>query len=158
MPSVDVLGHELAEISRELRRAGDQEMANELRDAINEAVAPIPGEIITRLPEYLPNRYAAVLAADITIRISNRVRSGAQTVRITAPERGARSVDRRRLLRLNAGTLAHPLFGNRRHWYGQAVKPLFFDEPIEDRAPQIRDDIEAALERVKDKIYLGAHL
>ena len=157
MPSVDVLAHELAELSRELRKAGDTELANELRDAINEAVAPVPHEIVERLPEYLPNRYAAVLARDITIRISNRSRTGGQTVSITAPERGVKSVERRRLLRLNRGTLAHPLFGNRRRWYDQAVKPLFFDEPVYDRAPEIRQKIEDALERVKDKIWAGVH-
>src|ERR1051326_2096753 len=112
MPTVDVLAHELADLARELRRAGDKGLADELRDAINEAVASVPGEIRERLPEYLPNRYAAVLASDITIRISNRSRSGGQTVRITAPERGSRTVERRRLLRLNRGTLPHPLLGN----------------------------------------------
>ena len=157
MPSVDILARELAEISRELRRAGDTELVTELRDAINEAVAPVPREIIDRLPEYLPNRYARVLASDISIRISNRSRTGGQTVSITAPERGVRSVERRRLLRLNRGTLEHPLFGNRRRWYPQAVKPLFFDEPIYDRVPEIRQEIEDALERVKDKIFQGAH-
>jgi hypothetical protein len=157
VPTVDVLAHELAEVARNLRQAGDTELLAELKDGINEAVADVPREIIDRLPEYLPNRYAAVLSRDISIRITNRSRSGGQTVRIYAPERGSRTVERRRLLRLNRGTLAHPLFGNRRHWYDQAVKPFFFDEPIEERAPQIRQDIEDALARVEDKIFKGAH-
>ena len=114
MPDVDVFAHELADVARELRQAGDTELAKELKDAITHAVAPAPREVIDRLPEYLPNRYAAVLASDITFRITNRVRYGAQTVSVTAPERGARSVERRRLIRLNRGTLTHPLFGSRR--------------------------------------------
>lgn len=157
MPSVDILAHELAEVARNLRQAGDTELLAELKDGINQAVADVPREILDRLPEYLPNRYAAVLSRDISIRISNRTRYGAQTVSITAPERGARSVERRRLLRLNRGTLAHPLFGNRERWFDQAVKPLFFDEPISDRAPEIRQSIEDALNRVEDKIFKGAH-
>jgi hypothetical protein len=157
MPSVDILARELAELARDLRTVGDEGLAAELRDGMNRAVAPVPGEIRARLPEYLPDPYAEVLAGDMTIRVSNRVRAGGQTVRITAPERGSRLVARRRLLDLNRGVLKHPLFGNRRHWYAQAVRPLFFDEPIEQNAPRIRQEIEDALERVKDKIYAGVH-
>ena len=155
MASVSVLAAEFAEISRELRTAGDDDLRRELFDAIDHAAQPAAEDVRRRLPEYLPNPYAADLAGSMRINIS-KLTGTRPGVSVVAPERVRGR--RRRLVRLNAGTLAHPLFGNRRHWYEQAVKPLFFDQPIEDHAPQVRDGIEAALERVKDKIYLGAHL
>jgi hypothetical protein len=157
MPTVDVLAHEFAELARELRRAGDDELRRELQDAISHAAAPVPEQIREELPARLPNPYAAVLNADLIIRITSRTARSNPGVRITAPERTRSVVTRRRLIRLDQGVLAHPLFGNRRHWYTQPVTAGFFTQPAEDSAPRARQDIEEALDRVKEKIYAGVH-
>ena len=57
--------------------------------------------------------------------------------------------------RLNAGRISHPLFGDREHWYAQAggMVPGFFDDPVSRAGPGLRTEVEAAVRRVRDKIY-----
>jgi hypothetical protein len=156
---MDILALELGELARGLRQVGDTDLLDEVRNAIQDAAAPIPDAIRSQLPERLPDRYAEVLAADLII--STRLRTGRSRpgVSIVAPERVRGAVFRRRLIRLNQGVLEHPLFGNRRHWYPQTdgVTPGFFTQPAEDSAPRVRKSIEDALDRVKDKIFKGVH-
>ena len=145
---------DLAEVSRGLRQAGDKDLGKELTDAIHQAADPIPEDIRAGLKPKLPNRYAGVLDSVLSTRVA--VLSGASNpgVSIRATTRGP---SRRRIRRLDQGILEHPLFGNRRHWYSQAVTPGWFTQPNEDSAPRARRDIEAALERVKEKIFRGVH-
>ena len=154
MPTIDALAHDLAEVARGLRQAGDTELRRELLDGIQHAAAPVPDAIRQQMPGRMPNRYAATLDADLNIGVVTRTGSGDPGVSIRARTRRAQ---RRRLKRLDDGVLAHPLFGNRRHWYDQPVREGWFTQPAEDSAPRAREDIEAALARVEDKIFRGAH-
>ena len=47
----------------------------------------------------------------------------------------------KKLEALDRGELRHPLYGNRKYWFSQSVRPGFWSRPIEDRAPQIRDAV-----------------
>ncbi len=154
MPTIDVLAHDLAEVARGLRQAGDTDLRHELLNGIQHAAAPVPETIRQQMPGRMPNRYAAALDADLNIGVAVRTGSGDPGVSIRARTRRAQ---RRRLQRLDQGVLAHPLFGNRRHWYDQPVREGWFTQPAEDSAPRVRADIETALDRVKDKIFRGAH-
>lgn len=155
MATVDVLAVEFAEVARNLRDAADEGLRRELLTAIRDAAAPIPAAIRLEMPGRMPNRYAAVLDADLNIGVSVRASRGDPGVTVRARTRRAQ---RRRLYRLDQGILAHTLFGNRRHWFTQPVQPGWFTEPNEDAAPHVRADIEDALDRVKDNIFRGAHL
>ena len=155
MANLSVLANDLGELARGLRQAGDTELLREVQDAIHHAADPIPEAIRRELRPRLPDPYADVLNADLAIGI--QIRSGASTAGVSVMAR-PRRVQRRRITRLDReGVLAHPLFGNRRHWYNQAVRAGFFTDPAEASAPRVRDDIEAALERVKEKIWAGVH-
>ena len=132
-----------------LRRAGEEDLARELNAAMRRSVGPVPGEIRAGLPPKLPDRYAAVLDADLDIKVVSRNSGGDAVVSVTATTRGA--VERRRLRRLDRGVLEHPLFGDRKHWYAQAVEPGWFTGPAQDAAPAVRQALEDALRDIAAK-------
>src|SRR5215475_3969199 len=137
-------------LGERLRRDGAGELKRELDKAINDAARPITGEIRLALPGHIPSRYAAVLDGDLRLTFTKRVATTTPGVRITGTARGAK---RRRLRRLEAGVLAHPLFGNRRHWFNQTdgVTEGFFTGPISDAQPQVRQAIVDAMAGIADK-------
>jgi hypothetical protein len=59
------------------------------------------------------------------------------------------------LRRMNEGQLRHPLFGNRSHWYEQAIRPGWFAAPIELRKPRIHNGIEQAMADTARRITKG---
>ena len=143
------MASELEAIAFRLRRAGSEGLARELGAAMRRSVDPVPGRIRDGLAPKLPDRYAGVLDADLDIKVVSRNSGGDAVVSVTATTRGA--VGRRRLRRLDRGTLEHPLFGDRGHWYAQAVEPGWFTGPAEDAAPQVRAALEQALHDVAAK-------
>ena len=155
MANLSVLANDLGELARGLRQAGDTDLLGEVQDAIHHAADPIPEAIRRELRPRMPDRYAGVLNADLALGV--QIRRGVSTAGVRVIGR-ARSVKGRRLHRLNnQGILEHPLFGNREHWYRQPIQAGFFTGPNEAAAPRVRGEIEAALERVKDKIWAGVH-
>src|SRR5262245_53214650 len=151
MGTLDATAAELAVLARNLREAGEEGLRRELTEAIKRAAEPVPGMIRTELPARLPGRYAGVLGADLRIDISVRTGSSDPGVTVQASTR------RRRIRRLDAGVLAHPLFGDREKWFDQAVSPGWFTRPNRDAAARVREAIESALDRVKDQIWAGVH-
>jgi hypothetical protein len=144
---------DFAELAKNLRLVGSDELRRELYKAIDEAAAPVAAEIKSgpHLAAYMPNRYAAVFGADL--RVTTHKRTGTDpgvTILGRAPTsgRGGRKIRQR-----DAGTLTHPLFGNRKRWFTQTagMRPGFFTRPAEDAAPQVREKILAAMERVANK-------
>ena len=139
-------------LSDRLRFEAEEDLRRELSNAINRAARPAVAAIRRDMPEHMPNRYADVLRSDVPITIRQQSARRNFGVRVTASERGARTVERRRLLRLDRGVLEHPLFGNRKRWYSQEVRPLFFEEPIMAQHQQIRDAVIRAMGDVAAKL------
>ncbi|HET9969070.1 MAG TPA: hypothetical protein VFQ68_12625 [Streptosporangiaceae bacterium] len=141
------MASELEAAAVRLRRAGQDDLARELTAAMRRAVAPVPGQIRDGLRPHLPDPYAEVLAADMDIRTITRNNGGDAAVSVYAKARGKS----RRLRRLDAGQLAHPLWGDREKWYDQAVKPGWFTGPCEAAEPRVRAELEKALADVAAK-------
>jgi len=151
------MASELEAVAFRLRRAGAEDLARELTAAMRRGVQPVPARIRAGLKPKLPDRYAAVLGddTDITVVVRN---SGADA---TASVRAANaSLRKRRLGRLDAGILWHPLFGRfprgdpRNRWFEQnepSVQPGWFTGPAEDAAPEVRAALEQALRDVTAK-------
>ena len=145
---------EMAFVARRLRDAADGGLRKELGDAINRAAEPIAARIRADMPEYMPDRYAAILEAEVALTVYkflSRIDAG---VTIRASNRGMK---RRKIAVVNQGILRHPLFGDRDRWYqqgpeGKGMKPGWFDQPAEESAPEVRQEIEAALEDTLLKI------
>lgn len=145
MALLDTTSAQLEAAAARMRALGLGELERELGNAIQQATEGIPEKIRSGLIPRLPNRYAETLDADLSIRTERR----GGTVSIVGRPRGAK---KRKLRRLDQGILEHPLYGNRRHWYRQAVEPGWFTRPIEDDKERMRGEIEAALQRVVDRL------
>jgi hypothetical protein len=146
MADFGIAASELESIARHLRLAGDTELVRKLQKAMTDAVGPVKDEIRANLKPTLPDRYAETLDADLTIRASSAAGT-APHVSVTANTRSKK----RKLRRLDAGLLTHPLFGDREHWYTQgipSVRPGWFTRPAEAAVPRVREKILAALDDV----------
>jgi len=141
---------EFAALARTLTEAGEGGLHRELYNAINDAARPLAREIgsVSHLRPYMPDPYADVLASDLAVSVLKRAGPN-PGVSLRAKGR-ARA---RRVAQLNAGRLSHPLWGNRQHWYGQAVRPGFFDDPVARAGPEVRRQIQEAVRRVIAKIH-----
>jgi hypothetical protein len=155
MPGVEVRGqYELRALSARLRAAGKdgQGLRRDLFKAITKAAKPLAAEVKNpaHLRDYLPNRYADVLAADLAVSTQKRFGKD-PSVAIKAKGRA----HRRKVKMLDEeGVLAHPLYGNRDHWFRQTshVKPGFFSDPAKKAVPGIRAEVMAALHDTAQKI------
>lgn len=150
MVEVVVLGAEqFAALARRVRAAGDKEFQRQLQAALTRATSAVRQRVKDELPAYLPNNYAEDLAPQLRMRTSGRSGRGAG-IRITAKARGPRG--ERFVGPLNDGMLRHPLFGMRKHWYAQDVHPGFFSQPIEESAPEIRQELIGAMDVIAEQI------
>ena len=143
------MASELEAAAVRLRRAGQDDLARELTAAMRRGVAPVPDQIRAGLRPHLPDRYAADLVAGVDIKTITRA-GGATTdamVSVVAQSRAGN----RKLKRLDAGVLSHPVYGNREKWSTQQVEPGWFTGPAEDAAPRVRAELERALEDVGRK-------
>jgi hypothetical protein len=140
---------ELEALAFRLRRAGDGELVREVTRAMRDAVGPVKDQIRADLKPRLPDRYAATLDADLRLGVNVRTAGGNPGVAVTGTTtRG------RKLRRLDAGLLTHPLFGDREHWYTQeepSVQPGWFTGPAEAGGPRVRAGVERALEDVSNR-------
>ena len=158
--ATDQAALDLAELAQNLRDIGETGLKRELVTSIRHAADSIPPAVRRGLIPRLPNRYAAVLDADLDM--GNYVHTSAADVGVW--EYARPRVKQRRLPRLNAGVLWHPVFADRtaprRTWTWReqglpSVRPGFFSGPVEDATPRVRDDIEAAISRVRDEVWKG---
>ena len=151
--SLDDLAASLAAVAGRLREIGEGGLARELTAAVRRATDPVPAAVHARVQEEMPHRggYAATLDADLAI--SRHVFTGGDQARviITAEARAKK----RKLRRLDAGFLTHPLFGDREHWYTQPVTPGWFEAAVLADAPRIRDEINRALDDVARRKQAG---
>lgn len=145
---------ELESIARHLRAAGDGELVRELNRAMRRAVDQVPDEVRAGLKPHLPDRYAEVLGADLQIGISVRTNERNPGVSITGRTLSGGGKGRK-LARLDAGLISHPVYGNREHWAtqgpGHGMEPGWFSGPAEAAAPRVRAEIERALEDIAAK-------
>ena len=145
---------QFAELARNLTLVGFGELRRELDQAVNAAARPVADEIrnVPHLRDYMPNRYADVLAADLKVSVQKRTVGEGAGVNIFANAstfgRGGRKVRQR-----DSGVITHPLFGNRKVWKTQTggMRPGFFTDPAERSAPRVREQILEAMRRVADK-------
>lgn len=153
---------EFEALARALKDAGEKGLKRELYKAINDAGQGLAKQVkdVEHLKPYMPNRYAEILAEDLTVIISKRLG--------TAPGVTLRAKGRRKwrhVRRLNQGILTHPVYGTEAQelaatahgrgwtWDTQEIHPRFFDDPVAASGPEVRRQIEAALHRVIAKIY-----
>lgn len=144
--------YQLRVLSKNLREASDGGMRRELFKAITEAARPLAADVKdpAHLRSYMPNRYAEVLASDLSVSTLQRSSGSQVGVRIQA--KGRRHG--RKVVQLDEGIIHHPLFGRREHWYLQlrGMRSGFFSDPARKSGSEVRDAILAAMRRTAAKI------
>lgn len=145
--SVTVTGQNRAHVlGKRLKALGNKELTKELQKGVRNGAKKIPTAVKQAVPDYMPSGYAPVLARSLQFRTKN-LASGL-TVQATAKG----NPRPRRITAIDAGTLRHPLWGNRRHWYAQRVRAGFFTEPAENSRDAVRAELEKVLHDVAEKI------
>jgi|SRR6516162_9488893 hypothetical protein len=150
--TTDAAAQDLATLARNLRDAGETGLRRDLLAAIKHAAATIPPVVRVQLPDRMPDRYAAVLGPDLDMGSSTRTTGTEIGVSVYARPRGRK---KRKLPRLDYGILTHPLFGDRKYWYDQAITRGFFSGPVEDAAPRVRADMIDAIDHTSDELWRG---
>ncbi len=99
------------------------------------------------LKPYLPDRYAAVLAADLGARVAGRFGADPR-VEVRAKARD----HKRKIVLLDDGFINHPVYarGRRSHWNWKnrqtgGMKPGFFADACRDARPEVRAKVMQAL-------------
>lgn len=113
-----------------------------LDDAITHAAQPLPEKLRASALETLPKRGGlAAAVADSRIQVSGA--SGAEAgVRVTVDSRY-------NVAGMDDGSVVHPLFGNRLHWYVERVNPHWFTTPVEAAEPGIEQAVRDAMDRIE---------
>lgn len=143
---------QLYALSRRLKEAGreGQGLRRALVKETTDAVKPLAEKVgdLENLKEHLPDQYAEVLHADLSVRIQ-RFLSGDPRIEVRAKAR-----DHRRKVKLfDQGFINHPKWPDHRprsEWTWQnrqtsGMKAGFFSDPCEHAAPEIRERVMRAL-------------
>ncbi len=141
---------DLQRLAVRLKEAGRNDLRKELLAGIRKANKPIVAAIRDGIRERLPSRGG--LADEVArATISTRTKLTGRSVGVTMLGTKGKS----KLERLNRGILRHPLYGNRSHWYTQAVEPGWFDDSIREHLDVLRNNITDAMDAVADKLTKG---
>ena len=161
--SIDGPGREeLRILAERLKDAGSEGKGfrRELMKQMEAAAQPLAAEIgnLEHLKPYLPDRYAAVLAADLNVSTQRIFAGSNPRVSVVAKARE----HKRKVALFEDGIINHPFFaqGPRRSWdwvNGQTagMKPGFFTDPCEDAIPDIREHVLEAMAETARKITSG---
>jgi len=139
-------------LAAHLKEAGEGGLRRELSKAVRDGVKPAADQVksVSHLRQYMPDRYADILARDLVVHTRAGIGSGVNVIaRAPTLGRGGRKIRQR-----DEGRITHPLFGDRQHWYVQTagMEPRFFEDPLERAAPQIRDSLLHAMDHVADEL------
>jgi hypothetical protein len=144
---------QLANLSKALRNAGQNEIRKQLLASIRKATAPAKEAIPESARATLPRRGGLneFVAARLDVKTRNSLSGQEATVRITATEG-----PQRRIRDLDNGIDRHPVWGNRNVWATTHVQPGFFTRPCAALAPAARQQIAAGMNQVLAEIARAA--
>jgi hypothetical protein len=140
--------------ARDLRKAAARDLTREIRSGMNDAVRTLQPLLVVSAVAVMPRGYGRVLAPAMRTRFVTKVQTASRVgIFVTISAMGRR--EHRDVSSLNRGTLRHPLFGNRRHWYAQRVRPGFVDQPVQRLRPVVIREVDAACSRVAAQVERG---
>jgi adenylosuccinate synthase len=152
---------DFARLAKRLKDAGETGLRRELNRRLNDAVKPFARDINAAeyLYPYMPNHYADMLAGDMKVTTTKRATGYAYGVAVKVAGR----MHKRAVETLNRGILRHPVFAgseiDRRDWkwvtQTASMRPGFFTDAVKEAAPEIRREMEDAIQIVADKITHG---
>jgi hypothetical protein len=125
-------GAELREVAVRLKLAGEVDLRKQMMRNIRVATLPARAAVRASAMETLPKEGGLnAWVAQATTRTS--VLTGARTagVVIRVSKRGHDMKD------IDAGTVRHPVYGNRGTWVAQSVTPGFASKPLKALSPAV---------------------
>ena len=166
---------DFAALARDLRRAGAKSLQKELYAGLQRSGRPAVQAAQESAEKTLPSGRGAYSdggsprrskrkgrhagreglgqrVANASYRTKLTSRRGLVRLSITATEKAGKSVD---VEALDGGRLRHPLFGNKAHWYQQAVPQGWFTRPMQEQTENVVKELERAVERVTEQINRG---
>lgn len=142
-------GTELAAVRNKLRSVSDKGLGKQMSAGFTRALQPLKREIVAET-RVMPSGYAPVLSRSMRFRQAVRSSGSTAEALLRVYAEGRRS--RRMVPALNAGQLRHPLYGNRNHWFNQAVPPGFVDRPVSRLGPAVSREMKSVVNYVADQI------
>lgn len=137
----------LEKLSKKLKAAGDATLRKELYAGINRATKPAKTAIKEAARRELPKK-GGLNEFIAKSSVTTRTRGGGKNpgVQIVAKKKGhdIRAIDR--------GRLRHPVWGNRRVWVTQQIKPGFFTDTIGAQINDLRRAVIKVLDDIARKV------
>jgi len=134
----------LRDVAKDVRRVGDKSIRRELNRALRAATKPAIAETRQYARENLPKR-GHLNERVARSKFRTKIRTGANpSVRVTATGMDAR-LD-------TQGRDRHPVFGNRKVWVQQKVKPGWFDVPMRRGARHVREELVDSIDRIANEL------
>ena len=152
MLDIEIRGgaEDLAILAKRLKETGDKGLRKELLSGLQRAAKPAKAAVRASVLSELPHRggLADLIGGSLKVTLNTRSAGRNPGVRIW-------SKDSHDISKLNKGELRHPVFGNRKNWVAQVIKAGIFTDPIEQRAPQMRQEMGQVMRTVAAKIEAG---
>lgn len=144
--------------SKALKDAGRKDLRRELHKGLQDAAKELIPEAQKVLSEALPSRLAARGARTKQVAQVKTGKDPGITIGVRFGRRGA-GLGASNARMLNAqGKIRHPTWGDRERWVNTDVPAGegWFDETYRRGAPRVRPALDAAVDRVIDKIVREA--
>lgn len=123
------------------------ELRKDLLRGIRAGAKPAVKHVKDETAEYFPNSGGmAKFAKKSSIGVRTRTSGEGAGVRIVGQKKG------HDIRSMNRGRLRHPLFGNRKHWYTQDVKPSWWNESLTDQKEQITLEVLHTMDQFLESI------
>lgn len=146
---------ELESLGRQLKELGDKDLRRELFRGFSRATKPLKADVKRSALQSLPsggglNRWVA------DARLATRTRVSGKTVGVRiAGSRSNKQLRKSDLNAINRGRLRHPVFGNRKVWVTQEVKPGWFSEPLVAGADEVRRELVQVMDGIAERLARG---
>lgn len=130
----------LGDLAKDLRRVGDKDLKKQMGRALRAATKPAIAETRQFARDLLP-KHGGLNERTARSKFRTKIRTGANpSVRVTAIGMDAR---------LNTqGRDRHPVYGNRKVWVEQRVKPGWFDVPMRKGARHVREELVKVVDSI----------
>lgn len=137
-------GGDFHALATQIRTEGRKDLSKQLSRALNNVTEPIRRDVRSEADKAMPESggYQELLSASLRFRNNRRTGGQQASLRMTTYADGRK--ERRDIVALERGTLRHPLWGDRDHWYVTKVRAGFHERGTESAA----DEAIAQLDKV----------
>jgi hypothetical protein len=137
------------DFGRRLHEAADVGLVDELRIAISRFEPEAKSAVRVSALATLPRRGGlGRVVAEVPMSTRWQLEQNAVGFTLTA-------MSGHDIAAMDQGRLRHPLFGVRSHWFSQVVPPGWWSRPTEALEPAVRDAVESAVDRTRDRVVNG---